>query len=383
MTTETTTSAATDAPTPDAAGTPAGPGGDGAPDAAAAESAALSARYLDILNSSAIALLTSIGHRAGLFEVLSGLPPADSGQIADAAGLDERYVREWLGGMATAGVVHYEPESTRYHLPASHAAVLTRAAGPDNLAQLMQYIPLLGSVEERVLHCLRHGGGLEYAEYPGFHRIMAEESATVNDAVLVDGILPLVPGLPERLAAGIDVLDVGCGSGHAVNLMARAFPASRFTGYDFSAQGIAAARAEAEAWDVSNARFEVVDVASLDDVAEFDLVTAFDAVHDQAHPGRVLANIRSALRGDGVFLMVDIDASSNLEDNAAVPWGSYLYAISMFHCMSVSLGLGGDGLGTAWGRQLAGRMLGEAGFGSVEIVDVEADPFNVYFVARP
>jgi SAM-dependent methyltransferase len=349
----------------------------------AEETAALAARYLDILNSSAIAILTSIGHRAGLFETLATLPPASSEQIADAAGLNERYVREWLGGMSAAGIVTYDPARQAYHFPRSHAAVLTRAAGPENLAQLMQYIPMLGGVETRVLESLRHGGGLDYSEYPGFQRTMAQESATVNDAVLVDGILPLVPGLPERLAAGIDVLDVGCGSGHAINLMARAHPNSNFVGYDFSTEGIAAARAEAAAWGLANARFEVVDAAGIEEPGHFDLVTAFDAIHDQAHPAQVLANVRSALREDGVFLMVDIKASSNVEDNAALPWGSYLYTISMFHCMSVSLGLDGDGLGTVWGTQLAERMLGEAGFTDVEIVDVPADPFNAYFVARP
>ncbi|TDE99168.1 methyltransferase domain-containing protein [Occultella glacieicola] len=314
---------------------------------------------------------------------MATLPPSTSQQIADAAGLDERYVREWLGGLSAAGIVRYDPARVTFEFPRSHAAVLTRAAGPDNLAQLMQYIPMLGGVEDRVLESLQHGGGLDYAEYPRFQATMAEESATVNDAVLVDGILPLVPGLPDRLTAGIDVLDVGCGSGHAINLMAKAFPASRFVGYDFSAEGIANARAEAAEWGLTNTRFEAVDVAGVDEPGHFDLVTAFDAVHDQAHPARVLANIRSALREDGVFLMVDIKASSNVEDNAALPWGSYLYAISMFHCMSVSLGLDGDGLGTVWGTQLAERMLGDAGFTDVAIVDVPADPFNAYFVARP
>ncbi|WP_207947574.1 methyltransferase domain-containing protein [Occultella glacieicola] len=355
----------------------------GASTTEAEETAALTGRYLEILNSSAIAILTSIGHRAGLFETMATLPPSTSQQIADAAGLDERYVREWLGGLSAAGIVRYDPARVTFEFPRSHAAVLTRAAGPDNLAQLMQYIPMLGGVEDRVLESLQHGGGLDYAEYPRFQATMAEESATVNDAVLVDGILPLVPGLPDRLTAGIDVLDVGCGSGHAINLMAKAFPASRFVGYDFSAEGIANARAEAAEWGLTNTRFEAVDVAGVDEPGHFDLVTAFDAVHDQAHPARVLANIRSALREDGVFLMVDIKASSNVEDNAALPWGSYLYAISMFHCMSVSLGLDGDGLGTVWGTQLAERMLGDAGFTDVAIVDVPADPFNAYFVARP
>lgn len=349
----------------------------------AAQSAQLAGRYLDILNSAAIALLTSIGHKAGLFETLADLPPAGSEQIADATGLNERYVREWLAGMSASGVVRYDPDQRTYHLPRAHAAVLTRAAGPDNVAHIMQFIPVMGGVETRVLESMRHGGGLAYSEYPDFHRTMAELSATVNDAALVDGILPLAPDLPGRLTSGIDVLDVGCGTGHAVNVMARAYPASRFVGYDFSPEVISAARAEATAWGLTNARFEVVDVAMITETDRYDLVTAFDAIHDQAHPATVLANVRRAVREDGTFLMVDINASSNLEDNAALPWGSYLYTISMFHCMSVSLGLGGDGLGTVWGTQLAESMVRQAGFQTVEVMDVPADPFNAYFVARP
>ena len=117
-------------------------------------------------------------------------------------------------------------------------------------------------------------------------------------------------------------------------------------------------------------------------VAEFDLVTVFDAIHDQAHPAAVLANIHRALRPAGTFLMVDINASSNLEENLELPWASFLYAISAVHCMSVSLGQGGDGLGTVWGVQTAERMVREAGFSSVERHDLETDPFNAYFVAR-
>ncbi|WP_246262783.1 class I SAM-dependent methyltransferase [Arthrobacter mobilis] len=349
-------------------------------DAAAVQ--AVAGRFLGILNEAAIAMLTSIGHQTGLFDTLAGLPPATSEQIADAADLNERYVREWLGGMTAARVVRYDPETRTYRLPREHAAVLTRAAGANNVALLMQHISMMGEVEQKVIERFRHGGGLSYTDYPLFHRNMAETSAAVHDAALLEVILPLAPGLTERLRDGIDVADIGCGHGHAINLMAQAYPASRFTGYDFSEQAIRAARAEAERLGLANASFEVLDVATLDIEAGFDAVTAFDAIHDQAHPATVLRNIHRALRPDGVFLMVDIKASSNAEDNIDLPWGSYLYAISTVHCMSVSLGLGGDGLGTVWGGQLAQSMLADAGFRNVESKEVEADVFNSYFVAR-
>ncbi|WP_247826223.1 class I SAM-dependent methyltransferase [Arthrobacter antioxidans] len=345
-------------------------------------SAALAARFVGILNDAAIAVLTSIGHQTGLFETLAALPSATSEQIADAGNLDERYVREWLGGMTAARVVHYDPKTGTYRLPREHAAVLTSAAGPNNLAILMQHTSMMGEMEQKVIERFRRGGGLSYEDYPHFHRNMAETSAAVHDIALVDGILPLVPELPARLGDGIDVADIGCGRGHAVNLMAQAYPSSRFTGYDFSDAAIRAARAEADRMGVANATFELLDVARLDIVDGFDAITAFDAIHDQAHPATVLRNIQRALRPGGTFLMVDIKASSQVEDNVDLPWGSYLYAISTVHCMSVSLGLGGDGLGTVWGEQRALSMLADAGFRDIESKGVDSDPFNAYFIAR-
>jgi SAM-dependent methyltransferase len=211
---------------------------------------------------------------------------------------------------------------------------------------------------------------------------MAETSGEVFDAALIDGILPMADGLPERLAAGVDVADIGCGSGHAINLMAQAFPASRFTGIDFSDEGLSAGRAEAERTGLTNATFLARDVAALEIVEAYDVITAFDAIHDQAHPARVLSNIHRALRPGGVFLMVDIKASSNLERNVGVPFTPYMYTVSTMHCMSVSLALDGDGLGTCWGRELATSMLADAGFGDVAVREIETDPRNNYYVAR-
>jgi hypothetical protein len=194
-------------------------------------------RITGAIDDASLALLLSIGHQTGLFDTMAELPPATSAQIADAAGLNERYVREWLGGVVAAQVIAYDPEAETYMLPRDHAAVLTRAAGPDNLARVAQFIPLLGEVEQKIVGCFRAGGGLPYSDYPRFHKLMAEESGEVFDAALVDVILPLADGLPERLRTGADVADIGCGSGHAINVMAQAFPASRFTGVDFSEEG--------------------------------------------------------------------------------------------------------------------------------------------------
>ena len=334
------------------------------------------------IDSASQAILLSIGHQTRLFDTLADLPPATSSQIADAAGLDERYVREWLGGVVSGQIVDYDPATQTYSLPPHRAAVLTHAAGPDNLARVAQFIPLLGEVEQKIIGCFHNGGGLPYSDYPRFHTLMAEMSGQVFDAALVDVILPMAEGLTERLRAGADVADIGTGSGHAINVMASAFPASRFTGIDFSDEGLGVGRAEAKRLGLTNATFVAKDVAALDSAQTYDVITVFDAIHDQAQPARVLENIYDALRPGGTLLMVDIKASSRLEDNVGVPLASYLYTVSTMHCMSVSLGLDGAGLGTCWGHQLATSMLADAGFTQVSIREIESDPFNNYYIAR-
>ena len=345
-------------------------------------SEAFAERMLGVVNDAAIALMTSIGHRTGLFDVMAGLPPSTSGQIADAADLDERYVREWLAAMVVGDVVEHDPENRTYRLPPEHAAWLTRVATPDNIAVAAQFIPVLASVEDRIVECFKHGGGVPYSAFERFHEVMAEDSGQTVVAALTDHILPLVPGLTERLEEGIDVLDVGCGSGRALNLMARNFPQSRFVGYDFSEEAIARARTEAEERDANNLRFEVRDVAALDEKERYDLITTFDAIHDQAKPAAVLKGIAKALRADGVYLMQDIAGSSHLHNNMDHPLGPFLYATSTMHCMTVSLAQGGEGLGTMWGEEKALEMLREAGFAEVEVKQLPHDFQNSYYIAK-
>jgi 2-polyprenyl-3-methyl-5-hydroxy-6-metoxy-1,4-benzoquinol methylase len=337
-------------------------------------------RMVEVLNGGAIALMASIGHRTGIFDVMAALPPSTSERIAEAADLNERYVREWLAGMVVGRVVEHDPERGTYHLPPEHAAWLTRAASPNNIAVATQFIPVMGSVEEGIVERFKKGGGLPYSCYPRFHAVMAENSGQSVVAVLEEHILPLVPGLTERLEEGIDVLDVGCGRGRALNLMARTFPNSRFVGYDLSEETIGRARAEAEANGTTNVRFEVKDAATLEEVERYDLITTFDAVHDQAKPAEVLGGIARALRPDGVYLMQDIAGSSYVHKNMDHPIGPYLYTISTMHCMTVSLAQDGDGLGTMWGEEKAKEMLEEAGFANVEVEQLPHDFVNSYYI---
>ncbi len=338
-------------------------------------------RMLGLLDGGALALMTSVGHRTGLFDAMAGLPPSTTEQIAAEAILNERYVHEWLGAMVVGGIVEHDPEDGTYRLSPEHAAFLTRTAAPDNIAAFAQYIAILGAVEDRIVECFEKGGGVPYSAYPRFQQVMAEDSAQTVVAALLDSILPLVPGLTERLEAGIDVMDVGCGSGRALNLMARAFPNSRFVGYDLSEEGISQGRAEAEEHATGNVRFEVKDATDLQERANYDLVTTFDAVHDQARPAAVLGGIVEALRPDGVYLMQDIASSSHVHNNLNHPVGPFLYTISCMHCMTVSLARDGAGLGAMWGEEKATEMLREAGFKEVEVKQLPHDFQNSYYIA--
>ena len=341
---------------------------------------AFSQKMVGILNNAGIALMVSIGHRTGLFEVMSKMPPSSSSEIAEKAMLNERYVREWLGAMVTGGIVEFDPITQAYSLPQEHGAFLTPAASPNNLAVTAQFISVLGTVEDRLIDCFRQGGGVPYSAYARFHEVMAEESDQTTGEALLDAILPLVPGIEEKMRAGISVLDVGCGSGRTINLMAGAFPASRFTGYDFSLEAINKAKAEAAARQLENTYFEVKDVANLWQQDTYDLITAFDAIHDQARPAKVLQGIAGALKRDGVFLMQDIAGSSFVEKNLSHPLGPFCYTISCMHCMTVSLAQGGDGLGAMWGEEKARAMLRDAGFKHVRVTCLPHDILNIYYV---
>jgi 2-polyprenyl-3-methyl-5-hydroxy-6-metoxy-1,4-benzoquinol methylase len=347
---------------------------------------AFAGRMLDMLNGGALMVMASVGHRTGLFDALGELDDATSHELAEAAGLDERYVREWLGAMTAGRIVEVDPGSARYSLPAEHAAWLTRAASPDNLAVEAQWITTLSTVEDDIIQCFRGGGGVPYERYERFHEVMAEESAQTVLSVLFSHILPLVPGMAERLEKGASLLDLGCGRGRALLMLAERFPSSTFRGYDLSRDAIAHAAAQAADRGLENASFVQRDLSSFDEDAEpeaFDFVATFDAVHDQARPLAMLKGIRRTLKLDGTYVMQDIQGSSHVHENIEHPGGPLLYMISCMHCMTVSLAQGGDGLGAMWGEQKARELLAEAGFTSVDVHLLEHDPFNAYFVVRP
>jgi len=336
---------------------------------------------MDVMNNAALALMISVGHRTKLFDIMAKLPPSSSKDIAKKASLNERYVREWLGALVTSDVVDYDAKNRLYSLPEEKADLLTRN-GSFNFAASIQFIPSMGQVEDEIIPCFENGGGVPYESYTRFHEIMAEESNQTVVAELIDSILPIVSGLTEKLKDGIKVLDVGCGSGKAVNLMAKTFQKSQFNGYDFSSEAIQNAKNESIKLGISNTSFEKQDAANFNENKKFDLITAFDAIHDQADPEKVLQNIHDSLKENGIFFMQDIAGSSYLENNKNHPLGPFMYTISCLHCMTVSLAQKGKGLGAMWGKETATKMLNDVGFQNVEVKQLPHDPINYYYIAR-
>ena len=349
----------------------------------ASKASAFAETLLQTLNNGALCLMVSIGHRTGLFDTMSRIPPGTSAEIAEAGKLNERYVREWLGAMVTAGVVDYDPATKRYALPAEHAASLTRAAGADNMGVFAQYIGGLGSVESDIVACFHKGGGVPYERFPRFHEVMAEDSGQSVLSSLESHILPLVPGLVERLERGIRVVDLGCGRGLILNRLARLFPRSRFTGIDLSNEAVAYANDHAEGLD--NLGYVARDLSDFDRWAEpeaYDLVTTFDAIHDQAKPLNVLKGIHRTLKADGTYLMQDISGTGHVHKDVDHPLGTLLYTVSCMHCMTVSLAQGGEGLGAMWGEAKTREYLTRAGFPSIETKRLAHDVQNNWYVVR-
>lgn len=334
-------------------------------------------RLLGTVSGAMLALAVSVGHRTGLYDALAELDPATSDEIAERTGLQERYIREWLAGQLAGGIVEYDAEAGTWWLPRENALSLTRAAGAHNLGILASAVSRFGEVEDDVVRAFREGGGVSWQRLERIQEWQPELTSAVFD---VEAVLGLVPGLVELLREGIDVLDVGCGLGHASLRIADAYPASRVLGVDQAAKSIAAAGAEAERLGLGDVRFEQRDAAELEP-GSADLVLAFDVVHDLARPYETLAAIRTALRPGGVFVMAEHALSSRPEQNVGHPLAAALYTVSLFHCMTASLSEHGEGIGLAWGEERIRPALAEAGFAEVEMQGLEGDPLNAYYIA--
>src|SRR6185312_5537704 len=247
------------------------------------------------LNNGALCLMISIGHRTGLFDTLATFYPeyVSSQTLAQKANLNERYVREWLGGMVVGGIIEYDSESKTYRFPQEHAAFMTRAVGIKNMCLFSEWFPILGSFEDDILECFKNGGGLPTKAYGRLHEVIAERSS-LTVTMLQSTILPGLPGLLDKLGQGCSVLEIGCGRGLVSLDLAKHFPNCTFRGYDILDNLMADANADAASSGLTNVSFHVQDVSKMQDVSKYDVIIGLDAMHDLAEPADALKCIYRA-----------------------------------------------------------------------------------------
>jgi len=340
-------------------------------------------KVVEQISGTMTTLLGAIGDRLGLFKNLTEQGPATSKELASRTKLNERYLREWLGGMATAGYVAYDASTSRFSLPPEHASVLAQENGPFFIGGIYQMLPAQAGVFDQVVSAFRNGGGVPQSQYneamwDGLERF----TSTWFENLLLQQWIPAMPDVKAHLERGCDVADVGCGRGRGLIKLAQAFPRSRYVGYDNFGPTVARATANAREAGVSDrVRFEERDV-SKGLPAQFEVITTFDVVHDAVDPLQLLQSIRKALRPGGVYVCLDINCSDKLEDNAN-PLGAMFHGVSVFYCMTTSLANNGAGLGTLGFHEGKVRELCEkAGFTTVRRVPLE-NPFNNLYEAKP
>ncbi|HTF35198.1 MAG TPA: class I SAM-dependent methyltransferase [Myxococcota bacterium] len=339
-------------------------------------------QFMGMTTGAALLAVTEVAGRTGLLSTLAGRGPQTLGAIAAESGLHERYLREILSALAAGGILRYDPASEAFELTSEVAACLADEKSPYFLGGWSQFLPALYRAIPGVARAMREGGGVSYAEF-GSEAVEAIDRANSPGmrVLLTRKWLPTLPSVVKRLEQGARVADIGCGSGTSTLTMAKAYPRSEITGYDIDATALARARSAAEREGLANARFEQRSAEDLPQQPSFDLVTAFDVVHDLARPRAVLRRIREALAPDGTFLLVEPAAGDSLTENLN-PGGALLYSISTLYCMTVSLSQGGEGLGAAYGPKRAEALCRDAGFASFRRLEVE-NPFNAFYEVRP
>jgi SAM-dependent methyltransferase len=337
-------------------------------------------RFVDLASGATTIGLLAVADRSGLARHLSERGGGTGEEIAAGAGLEARYVTEILSGLAAAGVVEYDPESGKFELPPEHALFLADETSPYFMGGFLDMLPTILGHVDGVTEATVHGGGVPFEDF-GSRIVRGIDRGNTPSQLtfLLTRWLPGVPGLVPRLETGIRVADVGCGSGTVPILMAQGYPNCEVVGYDVSAHGIAEARSRAAG--IADVVFLELAVEEIPTDPPFGLITSFDVIHDLADPLAGLRRIREALADDGIFLMMEPNASSDLEANLS-PYGAMLYGMSTLHCMTQSLASGGAGLGSAWGRERAEALAGEAGFTSFQPLEDISNRFSAFYLLQ-
>jgi 2-polyprenyl-3-methyl-5-hydroxy-6-metoxy-1,4-benzoquinol methylase len=326
-----------------------------------------------------------LGDRMGLYRALAAAGATNSAELAQRTGLDERWLREWLHQQGAAGVLLHRGDG-RFELPPEGVAVLAEESHPANGVGFFSQIPQMMAIAERLPESFQSGVGLPYdAMGPEGARGIERGLAPWFRALLVPLALPRVQGVVAMLESGIEVADIGCGAGVALLTMAKAFPRSRFHGYDISQHALVRAEANRTEAGLGNAKFHDALIDPLPEDGRFGFITTFDCLHDMTDPGGVIHQIRRAIRDDGTWFVADIKALPSYEQNVAKnPMAAMMYGTSVLTCMSSALSEpGGLGLGTlGLHTDLARKLAEDAGFTRFETLDL-GHPVNAFYVVRP
>ncbi len=338
-------------------------------------------RFVGYASGATTMALLAVADRSGLLQWMGKNQSGTAAEIAEAAGLDARYVEEILSGLTAAGAVVYDPEGAVFTLPPEHALFLSDPSSPYCMGGWIEMVPTLMRQVDGVAHATKHGGGVGFEEFGNAMIRGIDRGNGPSQRVFLTGRwLASVPGLVDRLNGGIRVADVGCGVGTAAILMAEAYPRSDVTGFDTSEESLAVARSRANSTD--NVTFQEYAADAIPLEPPFDLITAFDVIHDLADPRAGLARVREALADGGQFLMMEPNASSRLEENLDAH-GALLYGVSVMHCMTQSLAVGGEGVGAAWGRETAEGYAREAGFSGFQELEDITNKFSSFYLLTP
>jgi SAM-dependent methyltransferase len=339
-------------------------------------------RAVDEVGATLNAALVVMGDKLGLYRALAGAGPLTPTELANRTGTAERYVREWLNAQAAGGYVEYDPESGRYSLPPEQTVALTDPGSPAYLPGFFQ--TAVGSVIDspQITDAARSGEGFGWHEHVhDVHEGCERFFRPGYNAHLTTEWLPALHGVVEKLERGALVADVGCGHGASTIVMAKAYPNSVFVGSDYHQGSIETAKQRAqEAGVAERVRFEVEPAATYSGT-QYDLVTMFDCLHDMGDPVGAARHVRSTLKPDGTWMIVEPHAGDRIEDNMN-PVGRAYYGFSTLLCTPASLSQDvGLALGAQAGEARIGEVVRSGGF--IQFRRAGETPFNLVFEARP
>ena len=327
--------------------------------------------------------LCAIGDRLDLFTTIAEHGPLTSVELAARTRLNERYLREWIYGIALAGYLDFDKESRQVSMPDAHRPALVDIGGPLFQGGLFRMLNAILDPYEDLILAFRNGGGIDYSRYgDDFWRGLEHNSCVRYKNLLVSKWLPEMPDVIAKLDAGGSFADFGCGAGRAVIELAQRFPQAMFHGFDLFPGNIDTARQRAREAGVADRTAFTISNFSQGVAGRFDIVATFDVIHDMADPRGGIRVVREACKDDGIFVLMDIDCTDDPADNTG-PFAVFKLGASLHFCMTTSLAQGGEGLGTVGLPESRVReFCSAAGFSSVRRLNIQ-HPLNALYEIRP